>query len=35
LSDDVLAWLSDWSKVRVLCISVLAMPLPSRRLLLH
>jgi len=30
LSDEVLAWLSVWSEVQIVCIMVHMMPLPSR-----
>jgi len=33
LSDEVLAWLSVWSEVQMICVWL--MPLPPRRLLLH
>jgi len=35
LSDEVLAWLSVWSKVQMICILVQLMPLPPHHLLLH
>jgi len=34
-SNGVLAWLSVWSKVRMICMLVQLMPLPPRHLLLH
>jgi len=35
LSGEVLAWLSVWSEVQMMCIIVQLMPLPSNHLLLQ
>jgi len=36
LSDEVLAWLSVWSEVQMICIIIVQqMPLPARHLLLR
>jgi len=35
LSDEVLAWLSVWSEVQMICIWFSLMPMPPHYLLLH